>query len=58
MGRRMAGRIGFGPSVTPRAGVRETFRYVAPPSLHTGALWIAAAAPFAAILLLLGAHPG
>ena len=42
----MAGRIGLGPD-------GEADRFVAPRSLHTGALWIAFAAPLAATLMLL-----
>lgn len=54
----MAGRIGFGTSAVLRAGRREASRYTAPSGVHRGALWLAAAAPALAILVLLGARLG
>ena len=52
----MANRIGFGQSATLRPAPRAASLYVAPPSVHLGALWLAAAAPFSALLILLGTH--
>ena len=46
-------KVGFGRA-TLRAGVHEASRYVAPPSFHRGAAWIAAALPLLGILLAVG----
>lgn len=46
----MSGRIGLGAEAPVRA---EADRFVAPRSLHTGALWLAFAAPLTATLMLL-----
>lgn len=54
----MADRIGFGRAATRPGGTRQVSPYVAPPSAHTGALWLATAAPLLGILLLLGARAG
>ena len=52
----MAGRIGLGGQAPLRAGAPRDPRFVAPRSSHPGALWLAAAAPFAATLILLAAR--
>ena len=49
----MAGRIGFGRPAPLRAGAALPARFAAPRSLHTGALWLAAAAPLTATLMML-----
>lgn len=53
MDRISAGRIGFGSEPPLRVGAGRDPRFVAPRSTHPGALWLAAAAPLAATLLLL-----
>ena len=47
----MSGRIGLGAEAPVRADRSD--RFVAPRSLHTGALWLAFAAPLTATLMLL-----
>ncbi|MGV7032186.1 hypothetical protein [Methylobacterium symbioticum] len=49
----MAGRIGLGQAMPQNAETDRSDRFVAPRSLHTGALWIAFAAPLTATLMLL-----
>lgn len=51
-----AGRIGIGGGAPLRPGAAGDARFVAPRSTHPGALWLAAAAPLAATLLLLAAR--
>ncbi|MCJ2109319.1 hypothetical protein MKK70_28930 [Methylobacterium sp. E-041] len=51
----MAAKIGLGRA-TLRAGVHDASRYVAPPSFHPGAAWIAAAVPLLGLFLALGAR--
>ena len=48
-------KVGFGRA-TLRAGVGDPSRYVAPPSFHRGAAWLAAALPLLGILLAIGAR--
>lgn len=55
-GRISAGRIGLGGQAPLRAGAPRDPRFVAPRSSHPGALWLAAAAPLAATLILLAAR--
>ncbi|MCJ2122996.1 hypothetical protein [Methylobacterium sp. J-077] len=45
--------IGFGREETLRPGVSRPLRFTAPPAFHPGALWLAAAAPAMATLLLI-----
>ncbi len=52
----MAGRIGFGSDAPLRAGATREPRFVGPRAVHPGALWLAAAAPLTATLLLLAAR--
>jgi hypothetical protein len=52
----MSGRIGFGGEAPLRAGMPGEPRFAAPRAVHPGALWLAAAAPLAATLLLLAAR--
>ncbi len=61
----MTGRISAGPIAAGRTGIGGAPlrpgaagdpRFVAPRSTHPGALWLAAAAPLAATLLLLAAR--
>ncbi len=54
----MAGRVGFGRPMPMRTGASLPSRFVAPPSLHKGALWLAAAAPLTATALLLALRFG
>ncbi|GJD55343.1 hypothetical protein [Methylobacterium dankookense] len=49
----MAGRIGLGQALPPQSETDRSHRFVAPRSLHTGALWLAFAAPLTATLMLL-----
>lgn len=49
----MAVGIGFGNGAALRAGVSSPLRFTAPPAIHSGALWLAAAAPILATLLLI-----
>ncbi len=56
MDRISAGRIGFGNEAPLHVGAARDPRFVAPRSTHPGALWLAAAAPLAATLLLLAAR--
>lgn len=44
--------IGFGRGADLRPGVTRPSRFSGPPGFHPGALWIAAAAPVLATLLL------
>lgn len=50
----MAVQIGFGRGAILRPGVSQSLRFTAPPTLHSGALWLAATAPVLATLLLIG----
>ena len=54
----MAGRVGFGRYVPLRTGASLPSRFVAPRSLHKGALWLAAAAPLTATAMLLAIRFG
>ncbi|MDP4001932.1 hypothetical protein [Methylobacterium sp. NEAU K] len=45
--------IGFGQRVPFRPGVSLSLRFTAPMGFHPGALWLAAAAPVLATLLLI-----
>ena len=49
----MAIGIGFGREEPLRPGVAQPLRFSAPPAWHAGALWLAAAAPALATLLLI-----
>jgi hypothetical protein len=49
----MAIGIGFGREQPLRPGVARPMRFTAPPAVHAGALWLAAAAPVLATLLLI-----
>lgn len=49
----MAVGIGFGRGAALRPGVSRPLRFTAPPAFHSVALWLAAAAPAVASLLLI-----
>jgi hypothetical protein len=55
-GRISTGVIGFGGETPARGGAAHEPRFAAPRAVHPGALWLAAAAPLAATLLLLAAR--
>ncbi|GJE50374.1 hypothetical protein GOFOIKOB_3421 [Methylobacterium tardum] len=45
--------IGIGRGEGPRSGTTRTLRFTGPESFHLGALWLAAAIPTLATLLLI-----
>ncbi|WP_187278488.1 hypothetical protein [Methylobacterium sp. WL64] len=49
----MAVGIGLRDRAPLRAGVSRPLRFTAPPAIHSGALWLAAAAPILATVLLI-----
>ena len=50
--------IGFGRGPDLRPGVTRPSRFIGPDGVHPGALWIAAAAPVLATLLLMARMAG
>ena len=50
--------IGFGRGPEWRPGVVRPSRFISPKGVHPGALWIAAAAPVVATLLLMARLAG